>query len=116
MLTEFFGYWQTTQFPTELAAGATEMTVYDSVSGQPLFVFPRGRSYADFVEESTMHGWPSFRDEEVVWANVRILSDGETVSTRGTHLGHNLPDWHGNRYCINLVCIAGKATIPHNAA
>jgi hypothetical protein len=28
-------------------------------------------------------------------------------------LGHNLPDRHGNRYCINLVCIAGfpaKAT------
>ena len=26
---------------------------------------------------------------------------------QGTHLGHNLPDKNGNRYCINLVSIAG---------
>jgi peptide methionine sulfoxide reductase MsrB len=26
----------------------------------------------------------------------------------GTHLGHNLPDKKGNRYCINLVSIAGR--------
>ena len=32
-------------------------------------------------------GWPSFRDQEVVWENVRVLRDGETVSTSGTHLG-----------------------------
>ena len=31
---------------------------------------------------------PSFRDEEVVWDNVRILKrSGETVSADGTHLG-----------------------------
>ena len=51
---------------------------------------------------------PSFRDEEVVWDNVRVLKDGETVSTTGTHLGHNLPDGSGNRYCINLISVAGK--------
>ena len=45
--------------------------------------------------------------EEVVAENVRVLRDGETVSVDGTHLGHNLPDPHGNRYCINLVCVAG---------
>lgn len=39
-----------------------------------------------------MHGWPSFRDEEVNWDVVRVLSDGETVSVDGTHLGHNIPD------------------------
>jgi peptide methionine sulfoxide reductase MsrB len=39
---------------------------------------------------------------------VRVLGDGETVSVDGTHLGHNLPDGKGNRYCINLVCVAGK--------
>jgi peptide methionine sulfoxide reductase MsrB len=50
---------------------------------------------------------PSFRDNEVNWENVRVLPDGETVSTAGTHLGHNLPDKRGNRYCINLVCVAG---------
>ena len=38
----------------------------------------------------------------------RVLSDGETVSASGTHLGHNLPDRSGNRYCINLVSIAGR--------
>ena len=41
--------------------------------------------------------------------NVRVLSDGETVSVNGTHLGHNLPDSRGNRYCINILCVAGHA-------
>ena len=54
-----------------------------------------------------MHGWPSFRDEEVVWENVRTLSDGECVSVDGTHLGHNIPDGK-NRYCINLVSVSGN--------
>lgn len=41
---------------------------------------------------------------QVVWDNVRVLKgSGETVSVDGTHLGHNLPDRKGNRYCINLV-------------
>jgi peptide methionine sulfoxide reductase MsrB len=40
------------------------------------------------------------------------LPNGEAVSTAGTHLGHNLPDRTGNRYCINLVCVAGR---PANA-
>ena len=51
---------------------------------------------------------PSFRDEEVLWDNVRVLNDGETVSLAGTHLGHDLPDSSGNRYCINLVSVAGR--------
>jgi hypothetical protein len=38
------------------------------------------------------HGWPSFRDQEVVWDNVRVLkSSGETVSVDGTHLGRKYP-------------------------
>ena len=37
-----------------------------------------------------------------------MLEDGETISTVGTHLGHNLPDRNGNRYCINLVSVAGR--------
>jgi hypothetical protein len=37
-----------------------------------------------------------------------VLENGEAVSVDGTHLGHNLPDRTGNRYCINLVCIAGR--------
>ena len=48
------------------------------------------------------------RDDEVVWDSVRCLKDGETVSVDGTHLGHNLPDSTGRRYCINLVSVAGQ--------
>jgi len=84
-----------------------ETTYYDSVSGKPLFVAPRGRSFEEFRKESVSHGWPSFRDEEVVWENMRCLKNGESVSVDGTHLGHNLPDRKGNRYCINLVSVAG---------
>ena len=39
---------------------------------------------------------------------MRILPDGESVSVDGTHLGHNIPDRAGNRYCINLVSVAGR--------
>lgn len=51
----------------------------------------------------------SFRDAEVNWDYVRCLPDGESVSVDGTHLGHNLPDGKGNRYCINLVSVAGNS-------
>lgn len=94
----------------EIVASTGEpVTFYDSVSGKSLFKAPVGRSVDEFINESKVHGWPSFRDEEVDWSNVRVLkSSGETVSTVGTHLGHNLPDRSGNRYCINLVSVAGN--------
>ena len=101
------GYYETTSYLEEVSR-ESETVYYDSVTGKPLFVAPRGRSFAEFVEESRAHGWPSFRDEEVVWENVRCLPDGECVSVDGTHLGHNLPDKNGNRYCINLVSVAGR--------
>ena len=82
-------------------------TYYDSVTGKSLFIAPIGRTLWDFITESDDHGWPSFRDSEVDWTNVRCLKNGEVVSVDGTHLGHNLPDEKGNRYCINLVSIAG---------
>ena len=104
---EHAGYWESTTFLSEVDREG-ETTYYDSVTGKPLFIAPRGRSFDDFVKESKSHGWPSFRDEEVVWENVRCLKDGEAVSTAGTHLGHNLPDRSGNRYCINLVSVAGR--------
>lgn len=92
-----------------VASTGGPVTFYDSVSGKPLFKAPVGRSVDEFIYESKVHGWPSFRDEEVVWSDVRVLkSSGETVSTIGTHLGHNIPDQSGNRYCINLVSIAGN--------
>ena len=81
---------------------------FDSVTGRQLFHAPVCRTLKEFIDESKKHGWPSFRDQEVNWNIVRSLEDGEIVSVDGTHLGHNLPDSNGNRYCINLVSIAGN--------
>ena len=97
---EYSGYWTSTSF-LSTESGNAEVTFYDSVTGLPLFVAPRGRSWDAFVAESRAHGWPSFRDSEVVWDNVRVVSGGETVSVNphgngSTHLGHNLPDGAGN--------------------
>ena len=90
-----------------LPAGVTEITFYDVATNLPLFVAPRGRTWSEFYAESLHHGWPSFRDAEVVQSNVCVHSNGETQSVNGTHLGHNLLDLYGNRYCIDLVCVAG---------
>jgi len=105
---EHAGYWAQTSFIGDVKDEVGEVTFYDSNTGKPLFVAPRGRDMASFLAESGSHGWPSFRDEEVVWDGVRVLADGECVSVDGTHLGHNLPDGTGNRYCINLVSVAGR--------
>jgi hypothetical protein len=103
---EHSGYAWGTNWPKEIPEEPIDY--YDSVSGKQLFRAPVGRTKAEFLKESKAHGWPSFRDAEVNWEHVRVLGDGETVSVDGTHLGHNLPDGKGNRYCINLVCVAGK--------
>ena len=102
------GSWELTSF-MDLERQHAEIRFTDVSTGKLLFVAPRNRTFESFVQESRHHGWPSFRDEEVVADNVRVLRDGETVSIDGSHLGHNLPDQHGNRYCINLVCVAGPA-------
>lgn len=105
------GSWTSTDFAKESKEEYDqngEIKFYDSNTGKLLFIAPKGRSYDDFIRESASHGWPSFRDEEVVWDDVRCLPNGESVSLAGTHLGHNLPDSSGNRYCINLVCVAGR--------
>jgi len=109
---EFSGYWESTSFLSDVEQNIEEetgtVTFYDSGwKGRPLFTAPRDRSWADFIEESKKHGWPSFRDSEVDWNYARVLPGGEMVSIDGTHLGHNLPDGQGNRYCINIVSIAG---------
>ena len=105
---EYAGYYTTVGAFMTMPEPAEPVVFRDSVTGLPLFEAPKGRSWADFMKESRAHGWPSFRDEEVVWENVRVLRDGEAVSTAGSHLGHNLPDASGNRYCINLVSVAGN--------
>ena len=104
---EHAGYWTSTTFLNEVdRENPTEY--YDSVTGELLFTAPVGRTMEEYLKESQSHGWPSFRDEEVNWDFVRCLPDGECVSTSGTHLGHNIPDKNGNRYCINLVSVAGR--------
>jgi len=85
-----------------------ETIFYDVVCGLPLFIAPRGRSFEDFKEESVYHGWPSFRPEEMISENVILHDDGRMESVCLTHLGHNLPESGVDRYCIDLVCIAGS--------
>jgi len=85
------------------------VTFYDSVCGIPLFRAPIGRSFDDFMAETIEHGWPSFRSAEVVdTKNIQILESGAVVSKCGTHLGSSLPDAKGQRYCLDLSCIAGN--------
>ena len=104
------GYFQTQDLFGQLRAeqvGDTT-TFFDSVCGLPLFRAPVGRTMSAFEEESDRHGWPSFRPAELIAENVIIHLGGRMSSTCGTHLGHNLPDFSGDRYCIDLVCIAGR--------
>jgi len=105
---EHAGYFLKTRWLQDIPQNGDPTTYYDSNSGKPLFMAPGSRSFAAFLKESMNHGWPSFRDDEVNWQYVRVLPDGECVSVDGTHLGHNIPDAKGNRYCINLVSIAGS--------
>ena len=56
------------------------MTFYDAQCGIPLFKAPKGRSMEAFETESRRHGWPSFRDEELVKENIEIRDGGEVVS------------------------------------
>ena len=105
---EYAGYWASTEFVKAAKESNEPIQFYDSVTGKQLFTAPVGRTMDEFLSESAKHGWPSFRDEETNWDYVRVLANGECVSVTGTHLGHNLPDKSGNRYCINLVSVAGQ--------
>jgi len=63
--------------------------------------------------ETKEHGWPSFRPQEVVEGNVLTAADGTTlVSACGTKLGTNEPDEDGDRFCMDLTCIAGSPSQP----
>jgi hypothetical protein len=58
-----------------------QIEFYDTtVPEKALFRAPVGRTMAAFLKESQAHGWPSFRDNEVEWDNVRVLPNGECVS------------------------------------
>lgn len=93
---EFWGYWQTTSFPTKLSEGET-ITFYDVASQVPLFRAPVGRTFDEFVAESTRHGWPSFRAAEKITANVRELPGGEMVSVNGTRASDSARREHAPR-------------------
>ena len=45
------GYFTKTNFLNE-ETGEKEITFYDSVSGKPLYIAPKGRSWKEFVIES----------------------------------------------------------------
>ena len=84
---EYSGYWErATTFLKEESASSGEITFYDSNTGKPLFYGPRDRTWDQFVKESRVHGWPSFRDSEVNWDYVRVLPNGECISVDGTHV------------------------------
>ena len=89
---EHSGYAWGNQISWLSSIGSKETEYFDSVTGKLLFTAPKDRTSSQFLSESQKHGWPSFRDQEVNWEEVRILTDGEVVSVDGTHLGHNLPD------------------------
>lgn len=62
---EMGGYFTSTSFEDVVLEAKGPITFYDSVTGKPLFVAPINRSSEDFIKESEIHGWPSFRDDEV---------------------------------------------------
>lgn len=107
---ETFGFWEQflPAFERTPAGKLVRITFYDSVTGKPVFRAPVGRSWQDFLSESKACGRLSFRDSEVVKANVRVLMSNEVVSTDGTQLGWNSPDYAGNRWTVNLVSVAGQ--------
>ena len=72
------------------------ITFYDSNSGLALFRAPVNRTWQEFVNESKRHGWPSFRDDEVVWENVRCLKGGEAVSLAGARARVAAIEHHSN--------------------
>lgn len=104
-------YWSDTSFIQDIIYdiwNEEPIYFYDTISNIPLFYAPINRNWSDFLYETLNHGWPSFRLDEVIKENVRILDSGEVVSVEGTHLGHLLSDKLGYRFCINLVSISGK--------
>jgi peptide methionine sulfoxide reductase MsrB len=85
-----------------------ETTFYDSVCGEPLFTAPQNRTFSEWKAESEEHGWPSFRNAEIIPGAITVdNSTGFVFSKCGTHLGSYLPDSEGDRYCLDLACLSG---------
>lgn len=110
-LSEPLVYFTQTTFPEEVGRAKRkrkQITFFDSNSGQPLFVAPRGRSYDEFIKEARHTGWLVFHTKEVVWKNVQVTKRGEIKSVAGTHLGQKENHSGGDRFVVNLVSIAGR--------
>lgn len=104
---QFFAQSDVALFDKLNASGQT--TFYDSVCGEPLFVAPVNRTFEEWRAESVEHGWPSFRDAEVLPGALKIDKAGGIVYSKcGTHLGSFAPDEKGDRYCLDLVCLSGR--------
>jgi hypothetical protein len=103
---EFSGYWKTTSFltNTDTRTSSFRQTFYDSNTGKPLFYAPIDRTWDEWIAESSKHGWPSFRDSEVNWDNVRVLPNGETVSVDGTHLVSRIVTVSFLAALVRLIC------------
>eukprot|EP00439_Symbiodinium_sp_Y106_P033386 s1499_g4.t1 len=78
-------------FWTEVTDQSGTVKFYDAQCGIPLFEAPKGRTYAEFKRESERHGWPSFRDEEIIKENIKVLDGGEVVSKCNTKAGPKVP-------------------------
>ena len=61
-------------------------TISYDVCGIPLFEAPKGRSFEDFKADTDEHGWPSFRPEELIKGNSRIIKETGEVVSKQTHL------------------------------
>ena len=105
---EPWGFWsRETTFLAEAEPDGRATTFYDSRTGAALFRVAPG-DFQSFVDESSEHGWPSFRERHVVDGARLVEKDGfEVASSDGTHLGHFSTDPLGKRYCVNLVSVAG---------
>jgi len=84
-------------------------TFYDSACGIPVMKAPIGRTFEEFKEDTSEHGWPSFRGEEIIEENITVGDDGLTIFSKcGTKLGTYETDDSGTRACLDLVCISGQ--------
>ena len=114
------GFFRSSSTFLQEETGQDELTFYDSNTGKSLFRGPKNRSWEEFLLESTRHGWPSFRDDEVDWDNVRVLPNGETVSVDGTHLVRGTfqkcllsVTRHPTIVCLMVVVIVDRYTHSH---
>jgi hypothetical protein len=80
------GYFQSTPFEEKVMQAKGPITFYDSVTGKPLFVAPINRSREEFIEESKIHGWPSFRDDEVSAAADLFVGSFPRISAVSSHV------------------------------